>query len=372
MQAKSKTQVKVAIVTPYLTGHGGMETVLVDVMNAYHSDQKINLTVYFSQGIGNEDFLNVLDDHSQILNRLNAGKQTFAKKMLNVVKTVLFLATSKTDEIICMGTRLNRLAALAKTIFRKKYTVVSWIHFSLVGGDVVSVNAIKAADYHLAISNGIKRQLIDMGVASSRISVVYNPIDVNVPVVADVAENDPVTFLYIGRIQWEQQKNLQELFNALRRLHGNWQLIVIGSGEDEQVKLFIKQFHLEHHVKLLGWQSNPWTKVEAVSCSVLSSKFEGLPMGLIESLTRGIPCVASDCPTGPADLIKPMENGFLYKMGDVSQLAELLQKFVDKKVSFNHAEIKEKMNWLNSKRYYQNFTNQLLQIETDSKKSLTK
>lgn len=367
VRKKNRAQVKAVIMTPYLTGHGGMETVLVDVMNAYRFSQKVNLNVYFSQGIGTEDFLNSLYDCSQVLNRLNAGDQTFAKKLLNVIKTVFFLANSNTDEIICMGTRLNRLAKLVRKIFRKKYTIVSWIHFSLIGGDVVSVNAVKAADYHLAISKGIKRQLIDMGVAPNRISVVYNPIDVNVSVVADVTVHDPATFLYIGRIQWKGQKNLQELFNALRRLHGNWQLIIVGSGEDQELRQFISKFHLEQNVKLLGWQNDPWTKIKTVSCSVLSSKFEGLPMGIIESLTRGIPCVASDCPTGPADLIRPMENGFLYRMGDVPQLTHFLQKFVDKKVNFNHADIKEKMNWLNSDKYYQNFTSQLLRIEAETK-----
>ncbi|AVK62735.1 hypothetical protein C5Z26_00640 [Lactobacillus sp. CBA3606] len=362
VQSKRKS-ITAVVMAPYLTGHGGMETVLTAVVNHYNQDSQIKLQVYFSQGLGNKDFLRRFVNRHQVLNDPKLEQQSTFKKAANVLRIMNFLRQSQADEIICMSTRLVYLAAQVKRLWHKSYTVISWVHFSLVGGDVVSTGLLKYADYHLAISRGIQQQLMDLGIQRQRITVIYNPINLDVPLVPIRQATTPVTFLYIGRIQWQQQKNLQELFNVLPKLHGPWQLKVIGSGDDDEtVKQFIQQAHLTDKVKLLGWQAAPWPRLTDISCSVLTSKFEGLPMGLIESLIRGIPAVASDCPTGPADLIQSGTNGFLYPMGDSVRLTTILQDFIDGQVDFERAKVRDSMTWLSTDAYYTRLSTQLMAV----------
>jgi len=352
----SGEKISTVIVVPYLTGHGGMETVLTDVTNHYSHDSKIQMQVYFSQVVADGAFFENFNNPEQIINRLRVRRQTGVSKVVSLVKLASFLARTNVNEVICMSPILVKIAAVIKRVLHKKYTVISWIHFSLVGSDLSVVHDLLRADKHMAISSGIKRQLIDMGVTSKEVTVVYNPIETNVPMIPFKANHNGANFLYVGRVQWQGQKNLQELFQALVRLTGDWQLTIIGSGDDAQVLAFIKRHHLEGKVQLLGWQSRPWCQVQDIDCTVLSSKFEGLPMCIIESIIRGIPSVSSDCPTGPDDLIEPGKNGYIYSMGDSQQLAGILQQFIDHQVFFDHDAIKKNAQWLDSNQYYQRVT----------------
>ena len=52
-------------------------------------------------------------------------------------------------------------------------------------------------------------------------------------------------------------------------------------------------------------------------------------MALIEAMSRGVPCLSSDCETGPADIVEPGRNGWLFPVGDVAALTERLQRLMD-------------------------------------------
>lgn len=85
-------------------------------------------------------------------------------------------------------------------------------------------------------------------------------------------------------------------------------------------------------------------------------------MGIIESLNHGIPCVSSDCPTGPDDLIKEHENGFLYTMGNTQQLSGILQGLINKEYQFNSVQVKNSIEWLSTEHFYKKLSTELLKI----------
>lgn len=353
---KSGEKVKSVILVPYLTGHGGMETVLVDVVNHFTNSSLVDLKVYFSQCVNDDLFCKSFNSNSQLINKPKVQNQTKKSKIISFLKLFNFLIETKKEQIICMSPMLVRIAAAAKRLFKKDYTIISWIHFSLVGGDLKAIQYLKRADRHLAISSGIKRQLIKMGVPSETIAVIYNPVNTKVDLIPFDKRHVKTNFLYIGRVQWNGQKNLRELFNSLINLTGDWQLTVVGSGDDQLISKFVEEHNLADRVKLLGWQTNPWEQVINIDCSVLSSRFEGLPMCLIESVIRGIPIVSSDCPTGPDDLVVSSINGYIYRLGDTGSLTELLQRFIDGKASFDRAKVAQSLQWLSSDYYYNRLT----------------
>jgi UDP-D-galactose:(glucosyl)LPS alpha-1,6-D-galactosyltransferase len=80
----------------------------------------------------------------------------------------------------------------------------------------------------------------------------------------------------------------------------------------------------------MGWQDDPWRATGSGSALVLTSAFEGFGMILLEAISRGLPCISSDCESGPTDIIEDGKNGWLYPVANVDRLAELMQRVVDR------------------------------------------
>jgi len=84
----------------------------------------------------------------------------------------------------------------------------------------------------------------------------------------------------------------------------------------------IKNKYLGNNVFLHNAASNIYEKYLNSSIYVLSSRFEGFALVLIEAMSCGVPCIAFDCPHGPRDIIKNGEDGILVKEINSSLLAE--------------------------------------------------
>jgi glycosyltransferase involved in cell wall biosynthesis len=78
---------------------------------------------------------------------------------------------------------------------------------------------------------------------------------------------------------------------------------------------------LQDSVALPGYIANPYSCMARASAVVLSSRWEGLPTVLIESLALGTPVVSTDCPSGPREILQDGALGRLVPVGDVAQLA---------------------------------------------------
>ena len=77
------------------------------------------------------------------------------------------------------------------------------------------------------------------------------------------------------------------------------------------------------------------------SIYIMSSRFEGFPMVLLEAMSCGLPCVSFDCPNGAKDIIEDGRNGFLVGYLNVEQLADNICKLIEneslRKEMSNHA-----------------------------------
>ncbi|WP_181787805.1 glycosyltransferase family 4 protein [Streptomyces phytophilus] len=110
----------------------------------------------------------------------------------------------------------------------------------------------------------------------------------------------------------------------------DWQLRIFGTGEKKaELRRLINENHLYNHVFLMGHTHKLDDELARASFYVLSSRFEGLPMVMIESMTHGLPVVSFDCPTGPADVLTHGKDGLLVPRKDVDGLAEAMGQLMD-------------------------------------------
>lgn len=133
------------------------------------------------------------------------------------------------------------------------------------------------------------------------------------------------TVLAVGRLH--EQKGFDMLLNAWQQIEEHlpeWTLRIVGEGpRRKDLQAQIESLGLQH-ASLAGCTEDIAKEYAEASCFVLSSRYEGLPLALIEAMWCELPCIAFDCPHGPAQLLSN-ERGWLVANGDVAALAQQLE-----------------------------------------------
>ena len=136
------------------------------------------------------------------------------------------------------------------------------------------------------------------------------------------------TVLAVGRLH--EQKGFDLLLNAWQPIEArypDWTLRIVGEGPKRtELEAQIKELGLRH-VVLAGRTEDMKREYASASLFVLSSRYEGLPLALIEAMWCGLPCIAFDCPQGPAELLAD-ERGWLVSNGDIRALRAQLEQAI--------------------------------------------
>lgn len=130
--------------------------------------------------------------------------------------------------------------------------------------------------------------------------------------------------IFVARMS--EQKGYEYLIRAWELVHAkhpDWILNIYGDGEEKEIiQKTINQKDLSSVIILRGTTTNIQEKYLESSICILSSRFEGFGMVLLEAMACGVPCVAFDCPYGPAEIINNEEDGFLVEHLNSTALAE--------------------------------------------------
>jgi len=162
----------------------------------------------------------------------------------------------------------------------------------------------------------------------------------------------PKKFLIaVGRLTYQKHFDLMIDAFAESKAQENCDLIILGEGElRADLEQQISNLDLKGKVHLPGRLKNPFNYMKNAEFMVLSSRAEGFPMVLIEALSLDCPVVATDCPTGPREIIEKDVNGLLIPMKNKEVLTQsidtlffdqaLRQSFSEKaRGSVNHLSV---------------------------------
>lgn len=144
----------------------------------------------------------------------------------------------------------------------------------------------------------------------------------------------------VGRLH--PQKGYDLLLPALKPVfskYPNWHIDIYGDGPDRfLLENLCKDLKLQSHVFFKGFCSNIQQEYLKSSFYVMSSRFEGFPMTLLEALACGLPVISFNCPEGPADLLKD-EAGYLVEPEDIDRMSEAVIHLIeDEKLREMYAE----------------------------------
>ena len=222
-------------------------------------------------------------------------------------------------------------------------------------------NAKKIIESHCArsytgVNDGVNRNLLMQWLHGLQIKRVYKLIEHKCDIVVTLTQNDFTEWrrakkvqiipnmtqvvtsnngikkksnhvISIGRMSY--QKGFDRLISAweiVKQKHSNWSLDIYGDNGTLKLDLEkqIKELRLANEIAIHGPTNEITRKYQETEFYVMSSRYEGWGLVLVEAMTCGIPCVSFDCPHGPSDIIKNGENGILVKNGDIQGLADAI------------------------------------------------
>lgn len=142
---------------------------------------------------------------------------------------------------------------------------------------------------------------------------------------AEPSSLESKTVLAVGR--YDYQKGFERLIRAWAAIpdKGGWNLRVVGDGPlRNALQLEVKHVGVTDSVQIDTPQKDMDAVYRSASILALTSRYEGLPMVLLEAQSYGLPIVSFDCKCGPRDVVTDMSDGFLVPEGDIPLFSEKL------------------------------------------------
>jgi glycosyltransferase involved in cell wall biosynthesis len=322
---------RIAVFLPNLAG-GGAEKVALNLLEGMlERNLLLDLVVADTKG----PYFERIPDRVRLVN-LDTGRVSRAIPAL-----AKYLQQSQPIALLSHMNHANLAAILAKELARSKTKLVIVEHETLSASQsplrrskffpTMMKWLYPRADAIVGVSQGVSTDLDrQLGFQPGTVKTVYNPV-IDRALIAKAQEQlahpwfeagSPPVFLAVGRLSYQKDfANLIQAF-ALVRQQKVARLIVLGEGETRsELEAQIAALEIDADVSLPGFVQNPYAYMANATALVLSSRWEGLPTVLIEAMACGCAVVATDCPSGPQEILAAGKYGLLVPIEDATSLA---------------------------------------------------
>ena len=190
------------------------------------------------------------------------------------------------------------------------------------------------ADGILTNSYGSRKSLKLFLINKNKIKTIYNPYLLNIKKKPNYKKKNLI--LSIGRLV--KQKNFETLikgFSIFSKDNPTYKLIILGDGpEKEKLKQLIRKLNCNKKIILKGWIKNTNKYFFNSKLFILTSLYEGLGNVFIDAVNNEVPCIYTNCKSGPNEILLGKKGGYQIKLKDYKQLAKIIKKsVVDYKIS---------------------------------------
>ncbi len=334
---------KIAFVITSLTS-GGAERVLSTLANSLVSDYQVTIITLYNV----EPFYHL---HSQI-NRISC-RESYNKNMrfmdslnnnIYMIRCLfLILRKERIDVLIGFMTTTNVYSIIACKLANIPCLISERTHPDFDPLSRFWIN-VRKKTYPFCTklviqTEGIKSYFSNF-LKSNKLAIIKNPLAESLLKFRDATTQKEKVILSVGRLDpVKNQKLLIEAFSEMNT--ENWKIQIVGEGElHSELKSLITQLNLQDSVELVGSVNNVHEYYNKASIFTFTSNFEGFPNALIEAMAFGLPCISTNCPSGPSEIIDDGENGFLIPVGDKNMLKRKLEVLMNQpelRTSFGHA-----------------------------------
>lgn len=364
---------KIVYINKSMAQWGGVERIYCDKMNYLSKKHGYDITVMTYEQ-GNHSIPYHLDKNIKII---DLDVRFFPLYKYNVIqRQILFkkklrLLKSKLDNVL---KEINPDYVVLTTYEMDKFPCILSLPYRFIVESHICMEEILQSKKH----NNILAKAISSIIDRRRISYLNNAkylvtltqadkqdwqrhIDTDIRVIPNMVTcypekitpygSRPNRIVCAGRL--DPQKGFDYLIEAWKQIahkHPSWSIDIFGHGDlEEDLNKQIRECSLEERISIHKPTNHIYDEYESSALYVLSSRYEGFALVLIEAMSCGTPCVAFDCPNGPSELIASGEDGLLVPLGDIDKLAEAMDWMI------THKEERQQMS-LKARTKAKNYT----------------
>lgn len=317
-----------------LSLQGGYEKVICDLSNIFTNNGH-NVSIICLDN-SSSTFYNVFDSVKVYYS--SWSKSSFVSLPLAI--RAIFTILNKVYNLFYLKFILNKRVSDSIIIFHRHgfndhldfSRFFSFCSYDLLHMDYSNefCNKVKSFSLFFGIIKKPKMNLIVLTEKSKREAEkdgIKNVIKINNPFVTEIIchNTDAKTFLNIGR--YGHQKNQRVIIEAFKLIHDkipDWDLKIVGDGVNSSTELreLIDKYELSNKVFLFDKTNDPIFFFRSSSIFILSSRFEGLPLVLLEAIACGNLIISSKY-DGHEEVLNN-DNSFLFEIDDISSLSNLM------------------------------------------------
>ena len=341
---------KKTIVITSMIHSGGTERVVANLANMWSLKDEVEIVV---TGKNTDSFYEL----NKNINIIGLGVDIYKHTPMSVLKWLMcitlglckYIKEHKPDVILGIWTSIAVCCIIAGVI--KKIPSIACEHISY-DYTKLSLKILRRIIYPYAtrVVTLTKQDVDKFMKYCKKVTCIENEVTF---VTSQYPYYETKTILSIGRM--DSQKGfdlLLEMWSKLMLIEPDWKLRIVGCiiGDDEYSKKIIEiidRYKLKESVEIIPPKKNIKDYYFDASIYIMTSRFEGLPMVLLEAMSAGLPIVSYDCPTGPREVIKSNINGYLVPFNNEKEMIEKLTVLMDniglrRKFGINSKEIIEK------------------------------
>lgn len=319
------------------SGNGGVERMIV------------NLCSGFAQRGYQVDLLLIKDksDHLQHLPpEVNIIRLGTKHAYSSVFKLRDYLKQYRPVALLSAKERANRVALIARKLSGVKVPIATRLG-TTVSAALEGKSGLRRllwfwpmkwtyqhADVVIPVSQGVADDVITItGINPDKVRVIRNPvISTRMTELSEQALDNADWFddsmpTLVGAGRFTRQKDFITLIKALALVNQQQpcRLVLLGEGKlREDYETLAAELNIAHRLLMPGFSNNPYPSLKHADCFVLSSAWEGSPNVLTEALALGTPVVATDCPSGPIEILNKGQYGPLVEVGDAEGMAQAI------------------------------------------------
>ena len=311
---------------------GGIQRVVSIMLNALAKEDDCNLVSIEYIKSDNPDVK--IDERVRRFHLYETG-MSMTKAMLCggvINKTKKILRDNDIDVIIACGVLYFPVAVIAGKLSGARS--VCWEHTNpKVSCDhkfqkQIRLFGLKRSDANVLITASAQKYY--NSIKKKKNVLIYNPVDEKLFENKNTYNEESKKIISVGRLCYAKNFELLiELADKVLGEHTDWSWDIYGDGEEyEKLKNLILNTSVSDRLTLKGNATNIYDLYPEYSFLVMTSRFEGFPMVLLEGAAKSLPLVSFDIETGPDEIIEDGVNGYLIEPGDHDKMVEKINYLI--------------------------------------------